>query len=119
MSIQQPTSLTPELLLWEVGAILARHGIPYATSNPTAAVHAATLLLRALGLTVAAEPPAALPAGPAVPDAPTATLPAVRWDSLTSALPRRDDVPPRFARGQHRPGAERSLRVVEEVHGGA
>jgi len=55
-------NLTPEMLLWEVGAILARHGIAYSTANPTAAVGAAERLLRALGLSTPAPEPTAIPA---------------------------------------------------------
>lgn len=143
MSIQKQTALTPELLLWEIGAILARHGITFSTDNPSAAVHHATRLLQALGILVTVEPAA-------LPPAPTPFAPSVQplaspgrpgfADEIADALalvqtshlpvvpplPRGADVgrPPRphpldrvtpvFQRGRHRPGDERSLRLVDE-----
>lgn len=60
----KPPTLSPAMLLWEVGAILARHGIPYSTDNPSAALTCAERLLRSLGLTPeATAPPAELPSG--------------------------------------------------------
>jgi len=108
------TRLTPEMLLFEVACLLSRHGIPASSDNPTHAVHAATLLLRSLGVPVDAPEPAAITA--------TATMPAVRDEPAATGdprpgwnLPRLDvpAVPPtRFARGAASIEQHRVLRLA-------
>lgn len=75
------TRLTPEMLCFEVACILSRHGIPATPDNPAAAVHAATLMLRALGVPVESALPAL--------DAVTATIPG----HVITTHPRLRSVP--------------------------
>ena len=117
MSIVGRPTLSPAMLLWEVTAIASRHGLPVSTDNPSACLHHAELLMRALGLAVSTDPPAELLAVPATS---TAVLPRVPADEphlpagvLSMPLPPRRPIDGHtFARGQHRPGAERALRSV-------
>jgi len=102
MTGQPQPALTPSMLLWEVGAILARHGIPYSTENPSAALTCAERLLRALGLNPPAEPPAALPAVPQTPAGrhdSTAVLPVVEetkgWNLRLPPMGGEHGLPPR------------------------
>lgn len=88
MTELRPPTLSAEMLLFEVAAICSRHGIPVDTSHPSAALSAATSLLRALGLT---------PAEPARPPAITAAP-----DTTAVLAPVRPAAPPRFRMGQHR-----------------
>jgi hypothetical protein len=121
----RPT-LSPEMLLFEIAAICSRHGVPVSTNNPGAAVHHATQLMRTLGLTVPIDEPLAIEAPPDITS--TSVLPIVEpvaagdprpgWNLQIPPLP---PLPPRrpidghtFTRGQHRPGAERSLQVVAD-----
>ncbi len=130
MSGHAPPALSPEMLLFEVAAMCSRHALPVSTSNPQAALYHATGLLRALGL---AEPPPAIEAAAPEPPPgpPTAVIPRLDLSiprgpdngrpprgevgGMPAPLPRRTQ--PQYERGQHRVGAERSLRVVEEVRG--
>lgn len=94
-----PPTLSAEMLLWEVTAVCSRHGIPVDTSHPSAALAAATSLLRALGLT---------PAEPYRPPAITAAP-----DTTAVLAPVRPAAPPtRFRMGQHRVPA--NLSVVRD-----
>lgn len=112
------TKLTPEMLLFEVACLLSRHGIPASSDNPTHAVHAATLLLRSLGVPVDAPEPAAITATatlPAVVDEPPATGdPRPGWNlHLPAELPPVRPVgPPRFSRGAASVEAHRVLRLA-------
>lgn len=108
-----PPTLTPEMLLFEVAAMCSRHGIPVSTSNPGAAVEHATRLLQTLG--VMPHEPVAIEA---TPTAEIARVPAEAWTLPAVELPHVP-APTRgvdgfsFRRGQHRPGAPRSLRSVK------
>jgi len=89
MTGQPQPALTPSMLLWEVGAILARHGIPYSTENPSAAL-------------TCAERPAALPAVPQTPAGrhdSTAVLPVVEetkgWNLRLPPMGGEHGLPPR------------------------
>lgn len=111
------TKLTPEMLLFEVACLLSRHGIPASSDNPTHAVHAATLLLRSLGVPVDAPEQVALKAAPE----PLATGdPRPGWnlslppDLLNGArvVPRDPATPTRFARGAASVESHRVLRLA-------
>jgi hypothetical protein len=128
MTTARPT-LSPEMLLFEIAAMCSRHGVPVSTDNPGAAVHHATQLMRTLGLTVPIDEPLAIEAPPAEPLVSTAVLPRVEdlpatgdphpgWNLSVPPLPtlpaRRPLDGHTFTRGQHRPGAPRSLQVVAD-----
>ena len=110
------TKLTPEMLLFEVACLLSRHGIPASSDNPTHAVHAATLLLRSLGVPVDAPEQVALSATatmPAVIDEPPATGdPRPGWNLPATALPAIPPLPTRFTRGAASVEAHRVLRLA-------
>lgn len=105
--------LSAEMLLFEVACLCSRHGIAVTARNPAAARYHAEGMLQALGL---AEPPAALPAGPA-PTTPAATNPIPTIEASPLArIPR----PPTFTPGAARVGgAHRSLRLAPERSGHA
>src|SRR6185503_12281148 len=113
----KPPTLTPEMLLWEIGAVLARHGVGYSTANPSASLHYATQLLRSLGLMMPASAPAPLEAAP---EASTAVLPRVPAEEphlppgvLAVPLPPRRPVDGHtFTRGRQRPGDPPALCSV-------
>jgi len=81
------------MLLFEVAAMCSRHGIPVDTSNPSAARHAAGLLLRSLGLTVAAPAPEAIAGHPVRPL--DATVQMERVTEMVRRTPRAPE-PARF-----------------------
>lgn len=79
----RPAELDPGMLLFEVAAMLARHGIVASTANPSAARDAASKLLHALGIVPATEPAAIAAAPAATTTAPLSKLPSAddpRWN---------------------------------------
>lgn len=118
MSADRPT-LSPAMMLFEIAAICSRHGIPVSTDNPSAALYHVERTMRALGLVVPADPPEAIAATPATPEPTTAVMPVVPADEPRTGWnlglpPRRPIDGATFTRGQHRPGAQRSLQVVAD-----
>lgn len=93
----RPAELDPGMLLFEVAAMLARHGIVASTANPSAARDAASKLLHALGIVPAA--PAAIAAEPAHET--TALMPAVSdhspagWNLHLPPIPGEHGLPQR------------------------
>lgn len=105
----RPAELDPGMLLFEVAAMLARHGIVASTANPTAAREAAAKLLHALGIVPAA--PAAIAAEPA---AERLYLNNVKPGiESTSVMPRVEPA----ATGDPRPGWNLSLPPSAGEHG--